>query len=100
MLELHSADPAANFHPQFCCCAHLAIYPGMERFLFSVILTQPQNWTVTVALNNISGGQIIPWNLQNLQMAASLLGAMHTRLVYIFPGRYFLRGMMAGSLKD
>jgi glucose/mannose transport system permease protein len=65
-------------------------------FLFSVILTQPQNWTVTVALNNISGGQIIPWNLQ---MAASLLAALPTLLVYIFLGRYFLRGMMAGSLK-
>ena len=33
-------------------------------FLFSVVLTSPKNWTVTVALNNISGGQIVPWNLQ------------------------------------
>ena len=65
-------------------------------FLFSVVLTNPQNWTVTVALNNISGGQIVPWNLQ---MAASLLAALPTLLVYIFLGRYFLRGMMAGSLK-
>ncbi len=65
-------------------------------FLFSVILTSPKNWTVTVALNNISGGQIIPWNLQ---MAGSLLAALPTLLVYIFLGRYFLRGMMAGSLK-
>jgi glucose/mannose transport system permease protein len=65
-------------------------------FLFSVVLTSPQNWTVTVALNNISGGQIVPWNLQ---MAASLLAALPTLLVYIFLGRYFLRGMMAGSLK-
>lgn len=29
-------------------------------FLFSVVLTSPKNWTVTVALNNISGGQIVP----------------------------------------
>jgi len=65
-------------------------------FLFSVVLTSPKNWTVTVALNNISGGQIIPWNLQ---MAGSLLAALPTLLVYIFLGRYFLRGMMAGSLK-
>lgn len=65
-------------------------------FLFSVVLTSPQNWTVTVALNNISGGQIVPWNLQ---MAGSLLAALPTLLVYIFLGRYFLRGMMAGSLK-
>jgi glucose/mannose transport system permease protein len=32
-------------------------------------------------------------------MAASLLAALPTLLVYIFLGRYFLRGMMAGSLK-
>ena len=96
MLELHSADPAAYFHLQFCCCAHLAIHTGMERFLFSVNLTQPQNWTATLALNNISGGQIIPCNLQ---MAASLLVSLPTLLVYIFPGRYYMRGMMAGSLK-
>jgi len=65
-------------------------------FLFSVVLTSPKNWTVTVALNNISGGQIVPWNLQ---MAAAVLAALPTLLVYIFLGRYFLRGMMAGSLK-
>jgi glucose/mannose transport system permease protein len=32
-------------------------------------------------------------------MAGSLLAALPTLIVYIFLGRYFLRGMMAGSLK-
>jgi glucose/mannose transport system permease protein len=65
-------------------------------FLFSVVLTNSANWTVTVALNNMAGGQIIAWNVQ---MAASLLAALPTLLVYIFLGRYFIRGMMAGALK-
>jgi glucose/mannose transport system permease protein len=65
-------------------------------FLFAVVLTGPKSWTVTVALNNLAGGQIIAWNVQ---MAASFLAALPTLLVYIFLGRYFLRGMMAGSLK-
>ncbi len=65
-------------------------------FLFSVVLTSSKNWTVTVALNNLAGGQIIAWNVQ---MAASLLAALPTLLVYILLGRYFIRGMMAGSLK-
>lgn len=65
-------------------------------FLFAVVLTSPANWPITVALNNMAGSQIIEWNVQ---MAASFLAAVPTLLVYIFLGRYFLRGLLAGSLK-
>jgi glucose/mannose transport system permease protein len=65
-------------------------------FLFAVILTSPSNWPITVALNNMAGSQIIAWNVQ---MAGSFLAALPTLLVYIFLGRYFLRGLMAGALK-
>ncbi|NMB68656.1 MAG: carbohydrate ABC transporter permease [Chloroflexi bacterium] len=65
-------------------------------FLFAVVLTSPSNWPVTVALNNMAGSQIVAWNVQ---MAGSFLTALPTLLVYIFLGRYFLRGMMAGALK-
>lgn len=65
-------------------------------FLFAVVLTSPANWPVTVALNNMAGSQIIAWNVQ---MAGALLAALPTLLVYIFLGRYFLRGLMAGALK-
>jgi glucose/mannose transport system permease protein len=65
-------------------------------FLFAVILTSPSNWPITVALNNMAGSQIIAWNVQ---MAGSFLAAVPTLLVYIFLGRYFVRGLMAGALK-
>jgi glucose/mannose transport system permease protein len=65
-------------------------------FLFAVVLTSPSNWPITVALNNMAGSQIIAWNVQ---MAGSFLAAVPTLLVYIFLGRYFLRGLMAGALK-
>ena len=65
-------------------------------FLFAVILTGNTEWPITVALNNMAGSQIISWNVQ---MAGSLLAALPTLLVYIFLGRYFLRGLLAGSLK-
>jgi glucose/mannose transport system permease protein len=65
-------------------------------FLFAVVLTSPQNWPITVALNNLAGSQIIEWNVQ---MAGAFLAAVPTLLVYIFLGRYFLRGLMAGALK-
>ncbi|MCE1253240.1 MAG: carbohydrate ABC transporter permease [Anaerolineae bacterium] len=65
-------------------------------FLFAVVLTNPTNWPITVALNNMAGSQVIAWNVQ---MAASLLTALPTLLIYIFLGQYFLRGVMAGALK-
>ena len=46
--------------------------------------------------NNLAGSQLVQWNVL---MAATLLAALPTLLVYIFLGRYFLRGLMAGALK-
>ncbi len=66
-------------------------------FLFAVVLTDTEHWPVTVALNNLAGSQIIAWNVQ---MAASFLAAVPTLLIYVFLGRYFLRGMMSGALKE
>jgi glucose/mannose transport system permease protein len=51
---------------------------------------------VTVGLNNLAGSYIVEWNVQ---MAGALLTALPTLLVYMFLGRYFMRGLMAGSLK-
>jgi glucose/mannose transport system permease protein len=65
-------------------------------FLFAVVLTSPSSWPITVALNNLAGSQIIAWNVQ---MAASLVAALPTLIIYMFLGRYFLRGLMSGALK-
>jgi len=65
-------------------------------FLFAVVLTSPEHWPITVALNNMAGSQVIAWNVQ---MAGSLITALPTLLVYIFLGRYFLRGLLTGALK-
>lgn len=68
-----------------------------NEFLFGLIITNsPQLRPVTVALQNLSGSQYTQWNVQ---MAGALLVALPTLLVYIFLGRFFLRGMMAGALK-
>ena len=67
-----------------------------NEFLFAVILTNQSHWPVTVALNNLAGSQLVQWNVL---MAATLLAALPTLLVYIFLGRFFLRGLMAGALK-
>ncbi len=68
-----------------------------NEFLFAVILTQnPAIRPVTVALYNLAGSYIVEWNVQ---MAGALLAAMPTLLVYIFLGRFFMRGLLAGALK-
>ena len=66
-------------------------------FLFGVIVTsRPAVQPITVALNNMAGSYIVEWNVQ---MAGALLAALPTLLIYIFLGRYFMRGLLAGSLK-
>jgi len=68
-----------------------------NEFLFAIVLTSnPKVQPITVALNNLAGSYSVQWNIQ---MAGALLAAIPTLLVYIFLGRYFLRGLLAGSLK-
>jgi glucose/mannose transport system permease protein len=66
-------------------------------FLFGIIVTSDPNvQPITVALNNLAGSYIVEWNVQ---MAGALLSSLPTLLVYIFLSQYFIRGLMAGSLK-
>jgi len=68
-----------------------------NEFLFGLIITNaPDKRPVTVALQNLSGSQFTQWNVQ---MAGALLVALPTLVVYIFLGRYFVRGLLAGSVK-
>ena len=65
-------------------------------FLFGLVLTARDEWPVTIALNNIAGAQVVPFHQA---MAAALLASIPTLLVYVFMGRFFMRGLMAGALK-
>ncbi|HSR34660.1 MAG TPA: carbohydrate ABC transporter permease [Anaerolineae bacterium] len=66
-------------------------------FLFAVtVIGNPDLQPITVALNNLAGSMIVEWNVQ---MAGALIAAIPTLVVYIFLGRFFVRGLMAGSLK-
>ncbi len=82
--------------PSFAVVIIWQFTQAWNEFLFAVILTNQSHWPVTVALNNLAGSQLVQWNVQ---MAATLLAALPTLLVYIFLGRFFLRGLMAGALK-
>lgn len=67
-----------------------------NEFLFAVTLSKPASQPITVALAQLAGGEAVKWNLP---MAGALLAALPTLLVYIAFGRYFIRGLLAGSIK-
>jgi glucose/mannose transport system permease protein len=67
-------------------------------FLFGVAFTTGENAPIMVALNNIvnsSTGE----REYNVDMAAALLAALPTIVIYVLAGKYFIRGLMAGSVK-
>ncbi len=68
-----------------------------NEFLFGVTLTNSPNvQPVTVALQNLAGSFAA---LYNVQMAGAIITAIPTVLAFVFLGRYFIRGLLAGSLK-
>ena len=68
-----------------------------NEFLFAVSLTSsPDTQPVTVSLQNLAGSFAAQYNVQ---LAGALIAAVPTLLVYIFLGRFFVRGLLAGSLK-
>jgi glucose/mannose transport system permease protein len=69
-----------------------------NEFLFGVTFTSGGNQPVTAALIALSAS-ITSEPLYGEQSAAVLIAALPTLLVYLFGGRYFLRGLTAGAVK-
>lgn len=68
-----------------------------NEFLFGLtVITNPAQQPITVALNNLSGSFSIEWNVV---MAGAVLAALPTLVIYVVLGKYFVRGIMAGSVK-
>jgi glucose/mannose transport system permease protein len=82
--------------PAFAVALIWQFTSAWNDFLFGVLLTSREFWPITVALNNIAGGQTVPFNQA---MASALLASLPTLLVYVLLGRFFMRGLMAGALK-
>jgi glucose/mannose transport system permease protein len=61
-----------------------------------VVLSNPRLAPITVAINNITGSYSVEWNLQ---MAAAIVAAAPTVIVYLLLGRLFMRGLLAGAMK-
>lgn len=67
-------------------------------FLFGVAFTVGDSNPVTVALNNVVNTST-GIKEYNVDMAAAIIAALPTLLVYVVAGKYFVRGLSAGAVK-
>jgi glucose/mannose transport system permease protein len=83
--------------PGFVVCGIFQFTNIWNDFLFGLVVI-PSNklQPVTVALNNLSGTTSVDWNVV---MAGALIAAVPTLIAYICFGRFFVRGLIAGSYR-
>lgn len=67
-------------------------------FLFGVSFTAGHSSPITVALNNIVN-VTMGRKQYNVDMAAAMIAALPTLIVYVVAGRFFVRGLTAGAVK-
>jgi glucose/mannose transport system permease protein len=66
-------------------------------FLFAIFLSNTSNGPITIALNALAGAQSPDYAAS---MAGALIASLPTLVVYIVLGRWFIGGLMAGSVKS
>src|SRR5512138_1263174 len=82
--------------PAYASVAIIIFTQVWNEFFIGLTLVTPRTQTVQVAMAMTEGSTISPFNLQ---MAASLLTVGIPLLAFLFLGRYFIRGVLAGALK-
>ena len=82
--------------PAYASVAIIIFTQVWNEFFISLTLSTPKTQTAQVAMAMTQGSTISPYNLQ---MAASLLTVAVPLLIFLFLGRYFIRGILAGALK-
>ena len=67
-------------------------------FLFGVVYSGSGTQPITVALNNLVNTSV-GGKEYNVDMAAAIIAAFPTLVVYVIAGKYFVRGLTAGAVK-
>ncbi len=67
-------------------------------FLFGVVFSDPDSQPITVGLNNMVNSTTGE-KRYNVDMAGAIIAALPTIFVYVVAGKYFVRGLTAGSVK-
>jgi len=84
--------------PIFVVAIILQVTGIWNDFLFGVIYTKPENYPMTVQLNNIIGS-VQGTRQYNVNMAATILTALVPLAIYFVSGKLFVRGIAAGAVK-
>ncbi|MEJ6768741.1 MAG: carbohydrate ABC transporter permease [Flavobacteriales bacterium] len=84
--------------PIFTVAVILQVTGIWNDFLFGVIYTSPDNYPMTVSLNNIvNSTQGV--KEYNVNMAATIITGLVPLTIYFVSGRLFVRGIAAGAVK-
>jgi glucose/mannose transport system permease protein len=67
-------------------------------FLYGVVFSGVDSKPITVGLNNLANTSSSVKEY-NVDMAAAMIAALPTLLVYVLAGKYFVRGLTAGAVK-
>lgn len=92
---LDVAVPLAR--PAFAVSIIWQFTSSWNDFMFGAMMTSRDSWPVTIALNNVAGGQSVPFGEA---MAGALLVCLPTLAIYVLLGRFFMRGLLAGSIQQ
>ncbi|WP_411803044.1 carbohydrate ABC transporter permease [Arthrobacter sp. LAPM80] len=65
-------------------------------YLFAAFFSSGRNGPVTIALSFLAGGQLTDYAAS---MAGALIASVPTLIVYMLLGKYFVGGLMSGSVK-
>lgn len=84
--------------PIFMVCFIWQFTQIWNDFLFGVVFGGSDAKPVTVALNNLVNTSTGATEY-NVNMAAAIIAALPTLLVYFLAGKYFVRGLTAGAVK-
>lgn len=84
--------------PIFMVCFIWQFTQIWNDFLFGVVFGGSDAKPVTVALNNLVNTSTGVTEY-NVNMAAAIIAALPTLLVYVVAGKYFVRGLTAGAVK-
>lgn len=84
--------------PIFVVAMILQVTGIWNDFLFGVIYTRPENYPMTVQLNNIVNS-VQGVKEYNVNMAATLLTGAVPLIIYFISGKLFVRGIAAGAVK-
>lgn len=84
--------------PIFVVAMILQVTGIWNDFLFGVVYTRPENYPMTVQLNNIVNS-VQGVKEYNVNMAATLLTGLVPLVIYFISGKLFVRGIAAGAVK-